>query len=174
MVRAILLWSLYERNFSLYFTISSQTIKPMPPESISRQAVMFTTGSLLNSHSEEYAPYLPLRSKPALQNAEIARKAELPMPCRSPILGMNRVDRSNAPMPSQMNVPVAIFFTMRIIPPSSGLFTLSLSTLRSFRPIFLPVASAASEIMVINPIPPIWIRIISTICPKIVHWLKVS
>ena len=153
--RAILLWSLYFEKSSLFLPMSSQTENPMPPIRTSIQAVMHTRGSEANSVRDEYSPYLPLRSKPALQNEDIAKKTEFPMPDKIPIFGIKRMARSAAPTPSKKNVPKAIFRAIRTIPASCIPLTLSCKTLRSLRPIFLPVAIAARDMTVIKPSPPV-------------------
>ena len=52
--------------------MSSQAVKPMPPMMMSSMTAMLMTGLAANEVSEEKGERTPIRSKPALQNAEIA------------------------------------------------------------------------------------------------------
>ena len=51
--------------------ISSQTKNPTPPTTIKLIITKFTTMSPLYKVSDELGSNLPIKSKPALQNAEI-------------------------------------------------------------------------------------------------------
>ena len=69
-------------------------------------------------------------------------------------------------MLSKKSVPFIIFFVSFTIPPIWILLILSCKIPRTLSPIFLLNRIATQTPIVINPIPPIWIRIKMISCPK--------
>ena len=67
--------------------------------------VQFTSMLPLSLVKEEKGCTLPIRSKPALQNAETETKIPLQTPPAQPYAGIKRAHRISAPAPSKAAVP---------------------------------------------------------------------
>ena len=119
--------------------------------------VQFTSGSPTKAASDCPGVSWPIRSNPALQKAETAWNTLYHSPSQKPNSGTNRTASSTAPAPSSTNVPVSARRTMRTTPPSCPDAIASESSMRSFRPIRRPAASAMSAAKDMNPSPPSWI-----------------
>ena len=68
----ILACSEYLLSLSFLVLTSFHTVKPIPPMMISSMIVIFTNGSAAYFVNDEYSSFMPIKSKPALQNAETA------------------------------------------------------------------------------------------------------
>ena len=120
-------------------------------------SVMFTSGSSAQPTSDRNGSSgVPIRSKPALQNAETAWNTPIAMPFPNPYSGTNRQDSSTAPAPSMVNVPSSTRRVRRTMPPPSDRLKPALITMRSCSVNVRRSANEAMEAMVIKPSPPIW------------------
>lgn len=61
-------------------------VKPIPPMMISSIIVILTNGSATYFVNDEYSSFMPIKSKPALQNADIEWNTEKYMPLNMPNL----------------------------------------------------------------------------------------
>ena len=154
---------------------SCQTGKPSPATRISVITVRLISGSPAKRSSEENDPLTgPIRSKPALQNADIAWNTLYQSPFAQPSIGTNRNASAAAPSPSMVAVPISASRISRTMPPTLKEATLSCKIVRWRRPIRLPIAMETSASSVITPKPPIWMATISTTCPKSDQCVPVS
>ena len=149
-------------------------VKPIPPIMISSMIVIFTNGSAAYFVNDEYSSFMPIRSKPALQNADIEWNTEKYMPLNMPKSGMKRIAKSTAPMPSIRKVPFIITLKSLTIPPISSALTLSCIRSLCLSPIFLCRSMENATPIEMKPMPPIWISTRITSCPMILQCLKVS
>ena len=74
---------------------------------------------------EENSPWEPLRSKPALQNADIEVKTESQIPFAGPYSEINTGDIQTAPKVSKMTVPMQMNLVYFMISPRFGAETAS-------------------------------------------------
>ena len=107
LVKILLLAPFSPAPFFAVTKISCHTGNPRPPITIRNIVVRLTSGE---------STYLikllsPIISIPALQNPEIEWKTPYQIPFARPNSGTNLNEKSTAPIPSTMNVPL----TMRII-----------------------------------------------------------
>ena len=91
----------------MFSMISSHTVKPNPPIIIRAINVIHT------NQSPEYGImlFLPSKSNPALQNADIEWKSENHKPLFTPKSGINLMDNVAIPINSIINVYIHILFT---------------------------------------------------------------
>ena len=136
--------------------------------------VRMTTGLSAKCTSDDPGSILPRISNPALQNAETEWKSAAYRPSAHPKRGTNWVASSTIPVNSIINVPIAILFTRRSTPDRRSVPVDCMMSFLDCREIFLLMNIAKSVIMVMQPSPPICIRSIMTVWPKIVQWVKVS
>ena len=73
---------------------------------------------------------------------------------------------ATAPSSSISRLILMIKLVRRTIPPTFGAEMASCMVLRCMREILLPEISAKDAATVITPIPPIWIRMMMTVCPN--------
>ncbi len=116
----------------------------------------------------------PIRSKPALQKAEMEVKTELTAPSRSPILGIKVQARAAAPSSSTSRVPMMTVRSICRTPAKESLFTDSLARSAVCSPILRPTRTLKKEPMVTSPSPPTWMRTRMIPWPTPDQWLQVS
>ena len=96
------------------------------------------------------------------------------MPLRIPKSLQNTGKSSSAPISSISTVVFRIKPVRRTIPPTCGAAMESCMVLLCQRPIFMPDARITAIPIVITPIPPIWISVMITHCPKNDQYVAVS
>ena len=96
------------------------------------------------------------------------------MPRRRPYWGTNRMAKRQAPIPSKVRVMRRIKRSRRMIPPIWGAPMDSCRRKRLASPIRFPAIWDKDTATVTTPIPPIWIRVRITSCPKSVQPVAVS
>jgi len=143
--------------------MSSHTVKPNPPIIIKAINVRHTN----QSPEYEIMLFLPSKSNPALQNADIEWKSENHKPLLSPKSGINLIDKIAIPIISIINVYIHIFFISFTNPLKESWFNDSLIRILSDKLSFFPIIIKAIDINVIKPIPPICIKASKIICPTI-------
>ena len=112
-------------------------------------------------------PRTPIRSKPALQKAETAWNTEKYSPCPQPKSPTNRVASTAAPSSSKNSVNSKMRLIRCSMPPMRPVPEDSISTRRSYSPIFLRRNMLNMVMTVMNPTPPIWMSRMMTICPNV-------
>lgn len=144
-------------KISLNFLVltSFHMVKPIPPMMISSIIVILTNGSSAYFVNDEYSSFMPIKSKPALQNADIEWNTEKYMPLNMPKSGMKRIAKSTAPMPSIRKVPLIIMLKSLTIPPISSALTLSCIRSLCLSPIFLCRSMENATPIEMKPMPPI-------------------
>ena len=115
-----------------------------------------------------------MRSKPALQNAEIEWNSEYQIPLATPKSLQNTGKSSAAPISSIITVVFMMKLVYRTMPPTCGAETDSCMVLLCHSPIFMPDARITASPIVITPIPPIWISVIITPWPNSDQYVAVS
>ena len=145
---------------------SFHTRKPMPPTVIKRITVTLTRTLPENPVREENGPRIPIRSKPALQKAETEWNTAYQMPLPHPNSGMKAGSSSKAPESSITKAAMMMNRVRRTIPPTWGADMDSRMTLRCIRPMRRPEMNERDNAAVTTPMPPIWIRVRITACPK--------
>ena len=91
----------YSRNLNLCFLMSSHVRKPIPPETISNETVITTSGFPAYAVSDANSlPLPPSMSIPALQKDETEWKIPYHTPLKNPNSGTKTIDRRTAPMNS--------------------------------------------------------------------------
>lgn len=143
------------------FEISINTEKPKPPTMIKKHIVKFT----VKSPTKDIILF-PIISKPALQNADMAWNIENHIPLINPKIGINRVESNKAPIPSIIKVDIITYLVNLTKPDRESWFNCSRIINLSLKLIFLPTKRAIIVADVINPKPPIWIKINITIWPN--------
>ena len=98
---------------------------------------------------------MPIKSKPALQKAEMEWNMEYHRPLTSPNRGKKRMPNKMAPSASTHNAAFRIHFVFRIIPPSFGAEIDCYIKYLCLKPIFLPPRTKSRMAIVMTPIPPI-------------------
>jgi len=151
----ILAWSEYLLSLNFLVLTSFHMVKPIPPMMISSIIVILTNGSAAYFVNDEYSSFMPIKSKPALQNADIEWNTEKYMPLNMPKSGMKRIAKSTAPMPSIRKVPLIIMLKSLTIPPISSALTLSCIRSLCLSPIFLCRSMENATPIEIKPMPPI-------------------
>ena len=157
-----------------FFKRSFQVRNPAPPRMISSMIVTLTVTLAAHEVREENCSSTPIRSNPALQNAETEWNTAYPAPRGRPNLPTKKGSRQRAPTVSMQKVPVTRNFINLITPPIWGAETASWMTILGTRPTCFPVKVTIATPAVTTPSPPIWIRIIMTILPNRVHFVAVS
>lgn len=141
---------------------------------ISAIMIRFTYQFPTSPVSEENGCTLPIKSNPALQNAEMLWKMENQIPFESPNLGQKWNASKKAPKNSIENVPIMIKRVIFTIPPICGAETEFCINDLDTKPILRFVSVMIEMQSVMNPIPPIWIRQRMTPWPKKDQWVYVS
>ena len=148
----------YGLNFlylNLTLFISCQTIKPSPPNTIKSDIVIRITGSPFTVVSDDDGENIPIKSKPALQKAEMLVKSDIYTPRLNPASGIKRVESNAAPASSHEKVKIITDEKSRLTSPRLSEPTLSFKSIFCLRLIFCFVIRTASDKSVINPSPPI-------------------
>ena len=135
--------------------MSLQVKNPMPPMTIKRHTGITSPGCPANPVSDEYCPVrLPMRSKPALQNAEIEWKKDIGTPAQ-PNSEQKNGSIASAPKSSNKKMALMAKLTRCTTPPSCGAEILSCRVLRCTSESFLPESAAINNAMAMTPMPPI-------------------
>lgn len=164
--RITLLCIRYRLKWSRFLFTSSQVRKPMPPTMMSAMIVRLITGWDAYVVREEKGDRIPIRSKPALQKAEMEWNMAYQTPLRKPKSRTNTGAMATAPRSSTRNTVFRINSVIRTMPPTWGAEMDSRMVLRCIRLIFRPEKIATATETVTTPMPPIWIRNRITACPN--------
>ena len=123
--------------------------------------------------SDEYSPAEPIKSKPALQKAEIEWNADIHIPL-APNCEQNAGSKATVPQISNISTAFSIKPVSRTMPPTFGAEIESCIRLRTLSPIFLPENAAIATATVTTPIPPICIISKIIACPNTDQYVAVS
>ncbi|MPM44007.1 hypothetical protein SDC9_90685 [bioreactor metagenome] len=139
------------RRISRAFLKLMMTPKPRPPDTINPMMTSSTNGSWLYTVMERKPP---IRSNPALQNAEMLWKIENQIPLPMPYCGMNRKESNIAPASSINPVTIKAPRAKRTTPCRRLSPNPSAILRRSCSETFLPVSENRIMEMVMMPRPP--------------------
>ena len=165
-VKIIFDCTLYFLRCIPFVLISSHVRNPIPPTTINTTIVTLTSTLELYEVREENFPLTPIRSKPALQKADIEWNNEYHIPFHGPKSFTNTGERNIDPKASIINDENRINFVSLNTPPILWAERASCIVFLAKSPIFLPEIMARKPAMVTTPKPPIWIRTKMTTCPN--------
>ena len=135
---------------------------------------MLMDGDDANEVREENFPFTPIRSNPALQNAEIEWKTLYQIPRRMPNSLQNAGAMATAPKSSNITVILIMKPVSSTMPPTLSAEIESCIMLRPRIPILFPDRAEKNIAIVTIPMPPIWISVIITACPNVDQYVAVS
>ena len=133
---------------------------------MSAETVRQTSGSDLKYVSDEKRPEnVPIRSKPALQNALTDVKTAFHIPS-GPKSGTKRIIRNSAPAVSKRNVPKIMRRASLITPDGDDRFSDCAMSSLARGDIFLLRSIDIDTASIMNPSPPIWTSRSMTLWPS--------
>ena len=142
--------------------MSSHVRNPIPPITINSIITIFTTALPEKNVREENCSRTPIRSNPALQNADTEWKSEYHIPRAGPNSDQNTGSIRTAPVSSTAIVIFMAKEVRRTIPPTSIADMESCIVLLWRSPILLPDSIAKAAAIVTTPSPPICISVSMT------------
>ena len=154
-IRITLLCILYFRTWYLFTLMSSHVMNPIPPIMINDMITKLMTGLSTKYVREEYGVFAPIKSNPALQNAEMEWNTAYHIPFSTPNSLQNVGAMMTAPRSSKIIVILMINPVSRTIPPTLWADIASCIVLRCFRLICFPEKDEMAIATVTTPIPPI-------------------